>query len=74
LSGAAGRLRKAGFRLEYASREGDPDGEGKKKMASKTKFTCAECGQNAWAKPGAQLLCGACYEESGEAVAMEPEG
>jgi predicted SprT family Zn-dependent metalloprotease len=27
---------------------------------SKTKFSCPVCKQNAWAKPDAQLLCGAC--------------
>lgn len=32
------------------------------KRASKTKYTCAACGQNAWAKPGAHLICGACEE------------
>ena len=34
-----------------------------KKRASKTKYTCPECGQNAWAKPDACLLCGHCQEE-----------
>lgn len=33
------------------------------KKASKTKFTCQECGQNAWAKPDALLICGNCYED-----------
>jgi hypothetical protein len=28
--------------------------------ASKTKFTCAHCKQNAWAKPLALLICGHC--------------
>jgi hypothetical protein len=28
--------------------------------ASKTRFTCAKCTQNAWAKPGAKLVCGYC--------------
>ncbi|MEI8042234.1 MAG: SprT-like domain-containing protein [Verrucomicrobiota bacterium] len=27
---------------------------------SKTKFTCPGCAQNAWAKPGASLICGCC--------------
>jgi hypothetical protein len=27
---------------------------------NKTKFSCARCGQNAWAKPTAHLICGAC--------------
>jgi len=34
------------------------------KNASKTKFTCHECQQNAWAKPGAALICVYCYEHS----------
>jgi hypothetical protein len=25
------------------------------------KFTCPTCGQNAWAKPTAQFLCGVCF-------------
>jgi predicted RNA-binding Zn-ribbon protein involved in translation (DUF1610 family) len=37
--------------------------QAKAKKASKTKFTCPECGQNASAKPDALLICGACYEE-----------
>ena len=32
----------------------------KKKRASKTKFTCPECGLNAWAKADAELVCGVC--------------
>ena len=31
--------------------------------SSKMKFTCPECGQNAWAKPDALLLCGECFDE-----------
>jgi hypothetical protein len=34
-------------------------------ISSKTKFSCRECGQNAWAKPGARLICGACYDNGG---------
>jgi hypothetical protein len=26
-------------------------------------FTCPDCAQNAWAKPDALLICGACYED-----------
>ena len=39
--------------------------------ASKTKFVCPDCEQNAWAESEAQLLCGQCYEESRELVVME---
>lgn len=30
------------------------------KRRSKTKYTCFICSLNAWAKPGVQLVCGAC--------------
>lgn len=32
----------------------------KKKAESKTKYTCDECGVNAWAKPDTNLICGDC--------------
>lgn len=37
-------------------------GKGKSaaKRASKTKYSCPSCGQNAWAKPDASLACGDC--------------
>jgi hypothetical protein len=35
----------------------------RKKAASKTKYTCPDCGLNAWAKPAAALICGNCEEE-----------
>lgn len=35
--------------------------------SSKTKFSCPECNQNAWAKPTANLLCGNC-----DGCPMEP--
>lgn len=41
----------------------DAFGEGKHakaKTASKTKYTCNECGINAWAKPDTYLMCGEC--------------
>jgi predicted SprT family Zn-dependent metalloprotease len=31
-----------------------------KKNASKTKYTCPNCGLNAWAKPNSNLYCGNC--------------
>lgn len=34
----------------------------KKKVASKTKYTCPACGLNAWAKPDAPLVCGHCNQ------------
>lgn len=30
------------------------------KGADRTKYQCPSCGQNAWARPGAELLCGTC--------------
>jgi predicted RNA-binding Zn-ribbon protein involved in translation (DUF1610 family) len=38
---------------------------------TRAKFTCPSCGQNAWAKPDAALLCGECYEADGEIIALE---
>jgi len=32
----------------------------RKKLASKTKFTCEECGCNAWGKPDLNIKCGDC--------------
>ena len=34
-----------------------------KKRASKTKYSCASCGLNAWAKPQVRLLCVTCQSE-----------
>jgi hypothetical protein len=48
--------------------------EAKAKKASNTKFTCSECGQNAWGKPDTQLICGACYDDGeGEICLMLAE-
>jgi predicted SprT family Zn-dependent metalloprotease len=33
------------------------------KRTSKVKYTCPTCGQNAWAKPEASLVCGDCGED-----------
>ena len=44
------------------------------KKASKTEFTCPDCGQDAWAKPDALLICGDSYEGGeGEICMMEAE-
>lgn len=37
-------------------------GKTTKRPNSKVKFTCPMCGQNAWGKPTASLVCGACSE------------
>lgn len=61
-------LKGKGFRLNWQS--APQSAQAKAKSASKTKFTCPNCEQNAWAKPDASLLCGVCYEE-GDCVFME---
>ncbi|HJT79196.1 MAG TPA: SprT-like domain-containing protein, partial [Gemmataceae bacterium] len=61
---AVRELLAGGFRLNWQSRQGDDKG----RPVSKVKYTCAKCGQNAWAKPGASLVCGFC------AAAMRAEG
>ena len=55
------KLAVTGFRLHWQSLPAM--GQGRAKKSSKTKFTCPECGQNAWAKPGALLVCGVCYNQ-----------
>jgi hypothetical protein len=68
---AFAKLEAGGFTLRWQSRTDDP--QRKAKTASKTKYTCPECEQNAWAKPGAMLICGVCHEEDGKIRAMEAE-
>ena len=63
-------LASSGFQLHWQS---IPASGGKTK-SSKWKFTCPECGQNAWAKPGAALICGQCFKSGeGEIRNMVPE-
>lgn len=58
---AYAQLQATGFQLHW---ESAPEGQqAAAKKASKTKFTCPECGQNAWAKADTLLLCGECYED-----------
>ncbi|KPV50900.1 hypothetical protein SE17_24245, partial [Kouleothrix aurantiaca] len=58
---ACARLLAGGFALRWqAAGRGIGGDAAAKKRASKTKYTCEECGQNAWAKPGARLICGDC--------------
>jgi predicted SprT family Zn-dependent metalloprotease len=54
----------AGDAILYRDRAGDEQTvkTRKKKAASKTKYTCPDCQQNAWAKPDAHLICGDCDE------------
>lgn len=69
---AYAKLKARGLQLHWQSA---PAGQqAKAKKASKTKFTCPECGQNAWAKPDALIGCGVCYEDGdGEFVLMLAE-
>jgi len=58
---AYARLKATGFQLHWQSA---PQGkQARAKKASKTKYTCPDCGQNAWAKPDTALICGDCYDE-----------
>lgn len=56
---AAEALLATGFQLNWQSLA--PERQ-ESKARSKTKFTCPSCGQNAWAKPDAALVCGDCGE------------
>lgn len=69
---AFAKLKAQGFELHWQSA---PNGkQAKAKAASKTKFTCPACGQNAWAKPDAALICGDCYEgDEGRILIMAAE-
>lgn len=54
---ACAELLAGGFSIDWQSGGvgGDP-----KKRESKTKYSCPDCGQNAWAKPDSNLICGEC--------------
>ena len=67
---ACAELEKSGFAVRYVELWGDEETR-KKKAASKTKYTCPDCGLNAWGKPEIHLVCGDCDERM---TADEPEG
>jgi hypothetical protein len=56
-------LQNRGFKLNWQSTPYAP--EDSKKPNSKTKYTCPECGLNAWAKPDAPLKCDDCNTRMG---------
>jgi hypothetical protein len=58
---ACAKLVKSGFAVRYVELWSDEQAR-TKKAASKTRFTCPECGANAWGKPGLNLVCGDCDE------------
>lgn len=57
---ACNDLISGGYRLPYIERAREPNN---RKRASKTRFTCELCGQNAWAKPSAKIICGECQQQ-----------
>jgi predicted SprT family Zn-dependent metalloprotease len=60
---ACAELMGNGFDTLYVELWGDGEAaKRKKKTASKTKYTCPQCGVNAWAKPQTSLVCGNCRE------------
>jgi hypothetical protein len=61
------QLRATGWRLNWESTptQGRPAAP-----KSKLKFTCPQCDQNVWGKPGANTLCGDCYDRDGGIVRM----
>jgi hypothetical protein len=58
---AFAKLQATGFQLHWESAHEGRDAKAKK--ASRTKFPCPGCEQNAWAKPDALLICGVCHED-----------
>jgi predicted SprT family Zn-dependent metalloprotease len=64
----AKRLIASGFALKWQSHaQGAKGATSAAKARSKTKYTCPQCEQNAWAKPEAHLWCGECIQQ------MQPE-
>jgi predicted SprT family Zn-dependent metalloprotease len=57
---ACQRLLASNPAILYSDRGIDETEIRKKKLASKTKYTCPTCGLNAWAKPNVSLVCGDC--------------
>lgn len=58
---ACAALLAGGFVLPYIEIWGEGAATARKrKAASKTKYTCPDCGVKAWAKPEVSLLCGEC--------------
>jgi hypothetical protein len=52
------------YRLTWESAEGGS-------AQTRPKFTCPNCGLNAWAKPDARLVCYDCFVETHELVLMQ---
>jgi len=57
---AAEKLIASGFALSWADSVG-PKAK-VRKNSGRVKYSCEDCGLNAWAKPNAQLMCGDCHQ------------
>jgi hypothetical protein len=68
------KLQANGFQLRWQSVAPGANAQAKAKKASKTKYTCPSCDQNAWAKPDASLICGNCYEEGDVVILLAEPG
>lgn len=55
------RLAATGWKLNLQSVAKPIDPRKPPAPSSKTKFTCAQCGQNAWAKPDSLMICASCF-------------
>jgi SprT-like family protein len=65
---ACAALLAEGFVISWRDRaREDAPGKPPGKAGVRTKYTCPNCGLNAWAKPDVVLLCGACQ------VTLEPD-
>jgi len=63
---AYAKLAAQGFQLHWQS----ISASGRAVKPTRMKFTCPDCGQNAWAKLDARLICGRCFEEDEEHVSL----
>jgi ribosomal protein S27AE len=63
---AYARLAATGFQLHWQSLPASA----RVTKPNRMKFTCPDCGQNAWAKLDARLICGACYEEDEDNIVL----
>jgi hypothetical protein len=60
---AADKLIAKGFALAFVERTTMAERKiALKKRQSKTRYSCERCDLNAWAKPGAKLVCGTCHQ------------
>ena len=60
---ACAALLEQGFTLPYVDLWNEKQKAiRKKKLASKTKYSCPSCGLNAWAKPFVRLMCAECLK------------